>query len=107
MEVEVREQGNTLGGTVTDHNTQYIQKRFAEVSVKKNRSETLTAWKNDRAVSELVLSAIGGDFTNVTVQASDLTDGKKKIAAENVTATFIRSTKAYVYGYIYGKGKRN
>ena len=23
MEVEVREQGNTLGGTVTDHNTQY------------------------------------------------------------------------------------
>ena len=78
MEVEVREQGNTLGGTVTDHNTQYIQKRFAEVSVKKNRSETLTAWKNDRAVSELVLSAIGGDFTNVTVQASDLTDGKRR-----------------------------
>ena len=38
----------------------------------------------------------------MTVQASDLTDGKKKIAAENVTATFIRSTKAYVYGYIYG-----
>ena len=102
MEVEVREQGSVLGGTVTDHNTQYTQKRFAEVSVKKNRSETLTAWKNDRAVSELVLSAIGGDFTNVTVQASDLTDGKKKIAAENVTATFIRSTKAYVYGYIYG-----
>lgn len=102
MEVEVREQGNTLGGTVTDHNTQYTQKRFAEVSVKKNRSETLTAWKNDRAVSELVLSAIGGDFTNVAIQASDLTDGKKKIAAENVTATFIRSTKAYVYGYIYG-----
>ena len=107
MEVEVREQGNTLGGTVTDHNTQYTQKRFAEVSVKKNRSETLTAWKNDRAVSELVLSAIGGDFTNVAIQASDLTDGKKKIAKENVTATFIRSTKAYVYGYIYGKGKRN
>lgn len=102
MEVEVREQGNTLGGTVTDHNTQYTQKRFAEVSVKKNRSETLTAWKNDRAVSELVLSAIGGDFTNVAIQASDLTDGKKKIAKENVTATFIRSTKAYVYGYIYG-----
>ena len=102
MEVEVREQGNTLGGTVTDHNTQYTQKRFAEVSVKKNRSETLTAWKNDRAISELVLSAIGGDFTNVAIQASDLTDGKKKIATENVTATFIRSTKAYVYGYIYG-----
>lgn len=102
MEVEVREQGSVLGGTITDHNTQYTQKRFAEVSVKKNRSETLTAWKNDRAVSELVLSAIGGDFTNVTIQTSDLTDGKKKIAKENVTTTFIRSTKAYVYGYVYG-----
>ena len=87
---------------MTDHNTQYTQKRFAEVSVKKNRSETLHAWKNDRAVSELVLSAIGGDFTNVTIQASDLTDGKKKITKDNVTATFIRSTKAYAYGYIYG-----
>ncbi len=102
MEVEVRQPGRALGGTVTDHNTQYTQKRFAEVSVKKNRSETLHAWKNDRAVSELVLSAIGGDFTNVTIQASDLTDGKKKITKDNVTATFIRSTKAYAYGYIYG-----
>lgn len=102
MEVEVRQPGRALGGTVTDHNTQYTQKRFAEVSVKKNRSETLHAWKNDRAVSELVLSAIGGDFTNVTIQASDLTDGKKKITKDNVTATFIRFTKAYAYGYIYG-----
>ena len=102
MEVEVRQPGRALCGTVTDHNTQYTQKRFAEVSVKKNRSETLHAWKNDRAVSELVLSAIGGDFTNVTIQASDLTDGKKKITKDNVTATFIRSTKAYAYGYIYG-----
>lgn len=102
MEVEVRQPGRALCGTVTDHNTQYTQKRFAEVSVKKNRSETLHAWKNDRAVSELVLSAIGGDFTNVTIQASELTDGKKKITKDNVTATFIRSTKAYAYGYIYG-----
>lgn len=90
------------GGTIVDTNTQYTQKHFAEVSAEKKCSKTLMAWKNDRAVSELVLSAANGDFTNVTIQTRDLTDGKKKIAKENVTATFIRSTKAYVYGYVYG-----
>lgn len=93
---------SVFGGTIVDTNTQYTQKRFAEVSAEKKRSKTLMAWKNDRAVSELVLSAANGDFTNVTIQTTDLTDGKKKIAKENVTATFIRSTKAYVYGYVYG-----
>ena len=90
------------GGTIVDTNTQYTQKHFAEVSAEKKCSKTLMAWKNDRAVSELVLSAANGDFTNVTIQTRDLMDGKKKIAKENVTATFIRSTKAYVYGYVYG-----
>ena len=77
------------GGTIVDTNTQYTQKHFAEVSAEKKCSKTLMAWKNDRAVSELVLSAANGDFTNVTIQTRDLTDGKKKIAKENVTATFI------------------
>ena len=52
-------------------------------------------------------ASILNDKVGYKLEFTRTTDGKKKIATENVTATFIRSTKAYVYGYIYGKGKRN
>ena len=47
-------------------------------------------------------ASILNDKVGYKLEFMRTTDGKKKIATENVTATFIRSTKAYVYGYIYG-----
>lgn len=99
IEVQVKDAVLDLGGTVVDNNTQYTQARYDEVSIKNRRTMELTAWSNDKAVSELVLFSRGGKLENVTITASDLTDGEQKISSGHVTATYIKSTKAYTGGY--------
>lgn len=96
-EVKVR-----LGGTISDTNTQHTQDRYKELSLQSVSAADLTAWKNDKAVSELVLYSGEEEVKNVTVTADDLTGNQGSIDAENVTVSFIRSTLAYNQGYIWG-----
>lgn len=91
-----------LGGTISDTNTQHTQDRYGELSIQSVRTGELTAWKNDKAVSELVLYSKNGSLKNVTVEAGDFVGGKGVIKAENVTAVFIKSALAYNKGYVYG-----
>lgn len=98
--------GSDLGGTITDVNRQYTQDLYDVVKTKNTTSAGLTAWKNDKAISELVLFSKNGSLKNVSVTASALTNGTATIPAENVTTTFIKSTKAYNGTYL-GYGDKN
>ena len=96
-----------LSGSIVDIDTQYTQDRFADVMKLNTMKDSLSAWKNDKALSEITLCAKLTALEDVTVTASDLTSGNNKIAKENVTATFIKSTKAYNGGYLgYGSTTR-
>lgn len=96
-----------LGGSIEDTNTQYTQDRYSEIAARNTTSASLTAWKNDKAVSELVLYSKNCSLTNVRIEASDLTNGSDMISKDNVTATFIKSTKAYNGSYLgYGSTTR-
>lgn len=102
IEIQVKEAVLDLGGTIVDYNTQYTQDRYDEISVKNTRTAELTAWSNDKAVSELVLYSKGGKLDEVTIAASDLKCGDQTISSEHVTATFLKATKAYTGGYPSG-----
>lgn len=96
-----------LGGTIEDTNLQYTQERYSEIAAKNTDSVQLSAWKNDKATSELVLYSKNCSLDNVCVTTGSLTSGENTIPAENVTATFIKSVKAYNGGYLgYGSKDR-
>ena len=96
-----------LGGSIVDIDTQWTQDRYEEAKNKGVLSESLTAWKNDKALSQLALVSVDSALKNVTVTASDFVSGGNVIAASNVTATFLRSTKAYNGSYLgYGSTTR-
>lgn len=96
-----------LAGGIVDTDTQYTQDRYAEVVALTSTSTTLSAWKNDKATSEIALAAVGTDLKGVTVSASDLTGKSGTISKDQVTTTFITSTKAYNGGYLgYGSTTR-
>ena len=97
-----------FGGSIVDTDKQYTDARLKEVEALTKTSETVTAWKNDKAVSEIALYSKFMEMSNVAVAASDLTDGNgNTISKDNVTATFIKSTKAYNGGYLgYGSKDR-
>ncbi len=94
-------------GSIVDIDTQYTQDRIDEVKKLNTTSASLSAWKNDKALSEISLCAMFAAYEDVTVTASDLTSGNNTISKDNVTATFIKSTKAYNGGYLgYGSTTR-
>lgn len=88
-----------LGGTIEDTNHQYTQNRYSEIAAKNTSAAELSAWKNDKATSELVLFSKGCNLEDVSVTASDLTSGTNTIASENIKTTFIKSVKAYSGAY--------
>ena len=96
-----------IAGSIVDNDTQWTQNRYDEVKSMGTMSAELTAWKNDKALSELALVSVDSALKNVTVTASDFVSGENVIDASNVTATFLRSTKAYNGGYLgYGDPNR-
>lgn len=101
-EVFVVEAGSALAGSIVDTDTQWTQKRYNEVKELGIFSSTVTAWRNDKAVSEIALISVDSILKDVTVTASDLNSGDKIIAASNVTATFVKSAKAYNGKFLEG-----
>lgn len=95
-----------LGGTIGDVNQQYTQSLYSEIAAEHKNSAELWAWKNDKAVSELVLYSKDCSLNQVSVTASSLTSGENVISAENVKTTFIKSAKAYNGSYL-GYGDKN
>ena len=96
-----------FGGSIVDTDKQYTDARLKEVEDLTKTSETVTAWKNDKAASEIALFSKFTAYDNVAVTVEDLTDADgNTISKDNVTASFIRSTKAYNGGYL-GYGDKN
>ena len=107
IDVTVTEAIPGIAGSIVDNDTQWTQDRYDEAKSLGVLSQSLTAWRNDIALSELALVSVDSALKNVTVTASDFTSGSNTIAASNVTATFIRSTKAYNGSYLgYGSTTR-
>lgn len=97
-----------FGGSIVTVDTQYTQDRLSEVSKQSKSEEEVTVWKNDKALSEIVLYARYSEYSNVTVTIDDLTDGQGNvISKDHVTASFIKSTKAYNGSFLgYGNTTR-
>ena len=96
-----------IAGAIVDTDTQWTQNRYNEVKELTTVSSTVTAWKNDKAISEIALISVDSALKNVTVTASDLVNGEYTIDKSNVTTTFVKSTKAYNGGYLgYGDPNR-
>lgn len=95
VNVTVKEQVKAMSGSIVDENLQWTQTKREEVSKMGTTSKHLSAWQADKAVAEFVVYAKQSSLKNVTLSVSDFTDGKNTISKENVSATFIKSTKAY------------
>ncbi len=96
-----------FGGAIVDTDTQWTQDRIREVKKSEKTSEELTSWINDQVTSEIALYAANKEYNNVTISASDLKDqAGNVISKDHVTATFIKSTKAYNGAYL-GFGNPN
>ncbi len=90
----------SMGGSIVDVDTQYTKDRYNEVKGLDKTSEELTAWRNDKAISEIALVSKECRLKNVTVTAADLTGANGAvIPAENVEISFITSTKAFAGTY--------
>ena len=99
--------GLVLGGTITDTDTQYTRDRYEEVrAMEPCTAAQLTAWRNDTALSELVLFTGDCGVQRVTVRAEDLVgENGGRISGEHICLTYLKSTLAYD-GYP-GYGNRN
>lgn len=107
--VTVNVQGalDVASATIVSTDKQYTQARYDEVKDLATLSATLDAWKNDTAISEFVIVSKASALTNVTISASDLSDGTNTIDKANINTSFIKSTKAYNGGYLgYGSKDR-
>ncbi len=107
--VEVKVNVPNLDGSIVDIDTQYTEDRYSEVAgMKKVKESKLSAWKNDKAVSALALISKDSMLKNVTIKTQDLVSGEHKIPADNVTATFVKSTLAYTGPFLgYGSDRPN
>ena len=104
--VNVKKAVPGIGGSIVDVNTQYTQDCYEEVKKLGTTSATLTAWKNDKAISEISLYSKDSKLSNVSISVSDFKNGEKVLKSDNIKATFIKSVKAYNGEYL-GYGDKN
>lgn len=96
-----------ITGSIVDVNTQYTQDRYEEVLDLDKLKESLSAWKNDKAISMIALASVNCSLKNVMVMTSDFKDGNSILPKDNITATFVKSTKAYDGPFLgYGDSTR-
>lgn len=106
-DITVQESSKQIKGSIVDTNTQYTQDTYNTLKGMGTMSKTVSAWVNDKAISELALISIDSKLKNVAIEASDFKNGQNTIAKSNITTTFIRSTKAYNGAYLgYGSTTR-
>lgn len=109
VKVKVTEGDRELGGTIVDSNLQYptADKYETVKSMSQRTSETLSAWKNDTAVSQISLYTKDVRVKNVSVEVSDFkAEDGKTIDKKNVEAIFIKSVQAYTGMPGYGDPSR-
>ena len=83
-------------GAITDTDNHYGQDSYDAILNMNKKSESLTAWRGDTVLSEIAVASVNSALKNVTVNASDFTNGTDIISADNVELSFIKETKAYI-----------
>ncbi len=106
--INVTEAATQLKATIVEDNLQWTEDKYAALeSGQATTAETLYAWKNDAAVSQISVFAIDSAARDLTVTAEDFTaSGGASIPAENVELTFIKSAEAYTGMPGYGSTTR-
>lgn len=94
-----------LYGMIGDTNVRYSQDTYADVLSGDKTSESLIAWKGDKALSQIALASKGAPIKNVAVSVSDFVSGENKIDASQIDISFIDETLAHTEFLGYGKGK--
>ncbi len=94
--VEVMEASPNLYGVITDTNTHYDSDSYEDISNMVKNQESLSAWKGDTAISQIVLISENSAIKNVAVQSSDFVSGSNTISASDIELSFIKETKAYI-----------
>ncbi|CQR47151.1 Bacterial Ig-like domain (group 2) [Paraliobacillus sp. PM-2] len=104
-EVNVTKGEHSLKGAVGTTDMHYVKENtfredykridFDEIITMTDKAWEGTAWKGDRASAQFVLWTTNKTKQNVSMNIEDLVDGKgNKIASSNITANFVKSTKA-------------
>lgn len=107
VKITVIEATKQLKGSIVDTNTQYTQNKYNDIKTMGTISKTLTAWQNDKATSQIALLSVDSKINNVSITAGDFKNGDTLLAKNNITTTFIKSTKAYNGNYLgYGDKTR-
>ncbi len=107
IEVVVEKGVPQMSGSIVDTDTQYTQDRYDEIMDMGKISSQLHVWKNDQVVSEIAIISKQSSLRNVKVEISDLQGENGIISSNQVSASFIRSTKAYNGSYLgYGDPER-
>lgn len=84
-----------LHGVIGDTNVHYTQGTYGDILNAEGREQALTAWKGDKAFSQIALISQNAAIKNVRVAASDFVSGDDVIPSENVMASFVDETLAY------------
>ncbi len=93
--VHVDDQTKKLTGSFVDDNVQWTQDKKEVARALDVKEKTIHAWKNDKALAELVVHANLSSLTNVALEVSSFTDGTNTLASEDVNVNFVKSTLAY------------
>ncbi|MBR6770015.1 MAG: Ig-like domain-containing protein, partial [Lachnospiraceae bacterium] len=97
-----------LKTTIVDDNLQWTADKYNTLkTAAEKKTETLYAWRNDAAISQISVLAIDSAAQDLTVTAGDFTGANgAKISKENVKLTFIKSVDAYTGMPGYGSTTR-
>lgn len=97
-----------LTGFVGNIDLHYCEKELNEFSFEEQPLKgRVFAWRGDKVFAKLVLKSVSHKFNKVTVEAGDFTSENGKIFSKSqISASFIRSTKAFVGNGMKDNGSR-
>lgn len=95
-----------LGGSIVATNRQFTQDKYNEIKSLNVDTKKISAWKNEKLNSEIVLYTKSLGLTEVKVSVGDLINSESRIDANNIKTSYVKSTKAYD-GRFLGYGANN
>lgn len=108
VKVKVIPQMKSIRGSIVSTNKQVLQKDYDALKNETTSHLNLTAWKNDTVNTQLALLSIDSSLEQVSIEASPLTSTNATISQDNIKATFVKPTLAYVGNFLgYGANNTN
>lgn len=103
--IKVVEANEYVGGFVGTTERHYFQENYENYFGQVGSFESLSAWRNDIAVSKIVLYTKQNNVNNLNIKVNDLVNSNKDIIkGENVEFSFLKDVKANLGGVQPGEG---